>query len=315
MSKESVITRDYKFSDGLLKQKADGIVANIERDVAQFTARGITSVRVNAFKGSIVAFDSVSYDDIMLGKIALATEGKDAIAEQLRVAIRTIRTITENAFGTKSSRYSIYRFERLNNTPDEILYRFARSVVEIATNELVVFPELATEGLTQDMIDTVKDLTDAFDIAIDNILRAQRNRDESAHDRIVLGNTVYREMAKLCNVGKDIFASTNEAKYNDYVIYNTPTGEAPEAGTTGSIRGTATNATTLVPINEVEIYFDDIEEEPIFTDEDGEFMRDIVPVTCKSFIATHPEFQDYNGTFTILPDQEIVFDFSMEPKV
>jgi hypothetical protein len=40
-----------------------------------------------------------------------------------------------------------------------------------------------------------------------------------------VGNVLYAELVKLCNTGKDIFYSLNEAKYNDYVIYNTPTGK------------------------------------------------------------------------------------------
>lgn len=29
---------------------------------------------------------------------------------------------------------------------------------------------------------------------------------------------------RLCGAGKNIFVNTDEAKYNDYVIYNTPSG-------------------------------------------------------------------------------------------
>lgn len=42
--------------------------------------------------------------------------------------------------------------------------------------------------------------------------------------------TIYNTLVKYTNTGQSIWASSNVAKYNDYVIYNTPSGtDDPDA--------------------------------------------------------------------------------------
>jgi hypothetical protein len=86
-------------------------------------------------------------------------------------------------------------------------------------------PQLRTTELTQDFLDTLEKNILTFDDAIDAQIASIRNRDIAVEERVGEGNVLYAELVKLCNTGKDIFYSINEAKYNDYVIYNTPTGK------------------------------------------------------------------------------------------
>ena len=242
---EKIITRNYNFSDGLLKQIADEIALFLVRDKTPFLTRGINDERVNAFKVMITTFDEAPYDEELLGDVTEATKIKDTAGENLRIAIRTVRTVVENAFGVKDGKYRVYKFERLNNTPDEILHRLARTVVTVARKQIVKYPALAEEGLTDAMIDNVETIDIDFDKYIDDQAAAIGERDIKKEERIILGNAVYKEMMKLCNVGKDLFASTDPARYHDYVIYNTPNAQPPEPGTTGSMRGVASNSQTL----------------------------------------------------------------------
>jgi hypothetical protein len=79
----------------------------------------------------------------------------------------------------------------------------------------------------------------ALDDKIDDMRQAENTRDLATQDRIKAGNALYKEIVKLCNIGKDLYAKTDEAKYNDYVLYNNATGgegedpapPAPPAGT------------------------------------------------------------------------------------
>ena len=41
-------------------------------------------------------------------------------------------------------------------------------------------------------------------------------------------NALYALVIKYAGIGQDIFYEENEAKYNDYVIYDTPSGLPPE---------------------------------------------------------------------------------------
>ena len=45
------------------------------------------------------------------------------------------------------------------------------------------------------------------------------DRDIAVENRIETGNTIYKEMVLLCDIGKDIWAETDLAKYENYAIY------------------------------------------------------------------------------------------------
>lgn len=53
-------------------------------------------------------------------------------------------------------------------------------------------------------------------------------RDIEQEDRVEAGNLVYADLIKYCGLGQSIWAATDVAKYNDYVVYNTQSGQAPE---------------------------------------------------------------------------------------
>lgn len=71
-------------------------------------------------------------------------------------------------------------------------------------------------------------LQKAFDQAIADCDDAIADREIATEERTEKANLLYADLVKLCTFGKEIWAHSNEAKYNDYVIYNTPTG-SPEA--------------------------------------------------------------------------------------
>ena len=312
MTTEKVFTRIYNLPDGLLKQTADGVVSNIERDIVDFLARGITQIRIDAFKDNIILFDELPYDDISLGNVVIATQDKDAKGEKLKKAIRSIRTVAENAFGTIDGRYRIYNFERLNNQPDDKVHRLARTVMDVAAKQLVGCPEIVAEGLTQAMITHVIDCDVAFDAAIDNQLAVMRQRDLDAQARIKMGNIVFKEMRKLCNVGKDLYYDGDPARYNDYLIYNTADGTPPPAGEFGAMKGLIKDSVTLGTPQNGLIFLDE-NETPIEVDEDGTFESDMVPKDCKHGIATADGHEDKHFNFTIIPDQEISVEIFMDP--
>jgi len=312
MTTEKILTRTYNLTDSLLKQTADGIVINIERDMDDFTDRGITQDRIDAFKDSIILFDGLPYDDISLGNVIIATQDKDTKGEKLKKAIRSIRTVAENAFGTMDGNYRIYHFDRLNNQPDDIVHRLARSVVEIASQQLISNPEIVTEGLTQTMITNVTLCDVAFDAAIDNQTKVMRKRDTDAQARIKAGNVVFKEMRKLCNVGKDLYYDDDPARYNDYLIYNTADGTPPPTGEFGTLRGILKDSVSLDELNNGMLFLDNVET-PIEVDEDGTFESDMVPIGCTHGIATSDGHEDTHFTFTIIPDGEINETIFMQP--
>lgn len=84
--------------------------------------------------------------------------------------------------------------------------------------------ELSEEGLTSDKINTLITQRDALDLAIDAQAQGISDRDVAAEGRVEALNILYQLLTKYAGIGQDIFYETNEAKYNDYIIYDTPSG-------------------------------------------------------------------------------------------
>ena len=83
---------------------------------------------------------------------------------------------------------------------------------------------LQSEGLTQGKIDTLIAQGIILDDNIDAVAKGISDRDLATESRIETLNTLYALLMKYASIGQDIFYELNEAKYNDYVIYDTPSG-------------------------------------------------------------------------------------------
>ena len=223
MTKKRESIRDYKFSDGKLKQLSDETANSVTRDITEFTVRGVTAATVTAFETNAEDFDNLPTDEEKQGEVSVAAEEKRGAADKLKVAIRTIRTMAQDKWGVTAAKYRTFGFEGMDEMTDNDLHRLGKRVVRRAT---IYLTELASEGLTAPMIANLVTYNTAFDDGIDAVIDAEKDRDIATQTRADKGNELYKELVRFCNIGKDIWASKDEAKYNDYVIYNTP-GAAP----------------------------------------------------------------------------------------
>ena len=75
--------RNYNFPDADLKQKADQCLVDVNRDINDFTTRGITTATLTGFLQLTDAFNNLPTDDELTGALTTATEAKDGAAETL----------------------------------------------------------------------------------------------------------------------------------------------------------------------------------------------------------------------------------------
>jgi hypothetical protein len=87
--------------------------------------------------------------------------------------------------------------------------------------------ELAKKGLTQTMLDTITGICNDFENLIIDMKIKIGDRDIQQEDRIEAANIIYNTLVSYTNTGQSIWTTSNVAKYNDYVLYNTTTGDAP----------------------------------------------------------------------------------------
>ena len=106
----------------------------------------------------------------------------------------------------------------------------AKRVWRVATSLLT---DLATKGLTKAILSELELLISNYEKALTAQEDAISDREIATEDRAEKANEVYKIVSDLCTTGKRIWASRNEAKYNDYVIYDTPSG-GPETTPTAS---------------------------------------------------------------------------------
>ena len=87
-------------------------------------------------------------------------------------------------------------------------------------------------GLTNVHIKELKALATDFDDAMEAQSDAIADREIGTMERTSIANEIYAEISRICDTGKGIWKDVNEAKYNDYIIYNThgakPEEETPE---------------------------------------------------------------------------------------
>jgi hypothetical protein len=93
------------------------------------------------------------------------------------------------------------------------------SAIDLAQEKLAI---LANRGLTQHDIDNLRTAAAKLQQAIQAKIQAVRVRDEATQERAEKGNYLFDLISDISIVGKGHYANINEAKYNDYVLYDGP---------------------------------------------------------------------------------------------
>lgn len=221
MAKKVMIVPKFNFSYGFLKQLADSTLGLIDRDITEFNDRGFTAAKRTALATAISNFDNFATDEQLLGVKVAATATKDAARENVEKQMRTLFLAAKNVFGENTGKYREFGEPNLTLQTDSNLARNAKTMAVTATKYVT---DLAGEGITVAKITSLTNARNALDVAIDEQTKAINNRDNSTETRITLANTLYDLVVKYSDTGKDIWVETSEAKYNDYVIYNTESG-------------------------------------------------------------------------------------------
>ncbi|KFF07612.1 hypothetical protein [Chryseobacterium luteum] len=219
--KKNQVTRDFKLADSVLKQKADEFIALIDRDITEFTDRGYNTAKKTELAEARNTVDNFPNDEQLEAVKINLTEQKDAARKALEKTMRSIFNMAENVFGQQSAKYKEFGNALISQQSDAEVVRIAKIMSLTAEKYLT---QLSDEGLTADKINTLITQRDILDVAIDAQAQGISDRDVAAEGRVEALNKLYRLLTKYAGIGQDIFYETNEAKYNDYIIYDTPSG-------------------------------------------------------------------------------------------
>ena len=226
--KKKEVVRAYNFSDGKLVTTSNEKIAYIRRDEAEFVGYGITNVMVDELENQVNNFSDTTTDVEMVEDQSEVTTAKDVVADKLRESIRGVMNRVVLKYDVHSAKYRKFGTETLSRQSDAQLLVIAARVVRVGTEMLA---DLAANGLTSAMLDNVKNLRDKLEDELISLKLKVADRDIEQESRVEAGNAIYATLIKYTNTGQSIWATTNVAKYNDYVVYNTPSGEAPDTPT------------------------------------------------------------------------------------
>jgi hypothetical protein len=214
--------RLYNFSDAKLVFLAKEKAGFMLRDEAAFTSFGITKSMIADIQANATAFSDLFTDIEAASDMTKATSLKDIKAEKLRVAIRSIMSRVERVFVNGSSEFNRFGTAALSKQSDAELAMTAKRVVRAGTKYLT---ELATAGLSETMLADITKLTGEFESLFLDMKMFTGDRDDLQQDRVEAGNALYATIVSYTNTGKSIWETSDAAKYNDYIIYNTTSGE------------------------------------------------------------------------------------------
>ncbi len=191
----------------------------LKRDIDHFIKYRYSIEEADALKLKIDAFTNIRTDEEFEGTLMIATEKKNKESGVIQDHIREMMLSVGNKFGKGSAHYKRFRASALSGLTDERLVRTAKRVGRVATLSL---DDLAPSGLTITDIEALEQLIEKFEKSLEMQDDAISEREIGTLLRIDESNAIYKKIAKFCETGKGIWKNSNEAKYNDYIIYDTP---------------------------------------------------------------------------------------------
>lgn len=222
--KKKEVVRAYNFSDGKLVTTTNEKIAFIRRDAAEFIGYGITSVMVDELETQTNHFSETATDVELVGDQTEVTTAKDAIADKLQEVIRSVMSRVVLKYPVESAKYRKFGTEALSQQSDAELMVIAARVYRVGN---LMLADLAANGLTAGMLEDIKNQRGALEHELIDMKLKIADRDIEQENRVEAGNAIYATLIKYTNTGQSIWETSNVAKYNDYVVYNTPTGDAP----------------------------------------------------------------------------------------
>ena len=153
--KKKEAVRAYNFSDGKLVTTVNEKIAFIRRDAAEFNGFGITSAMVDALESQTNLFSNTATDVELAGNQTEVTATKEALAEQLRGAIRAIMSRVVLKYEEQTAKYKKFGTEALSQQSDAQLLVIASRVVRVGTEMLA---DLAVNDLAafNQLVETAK---------------------------------------------------------------------------------------------------------------------------------------------------------------
>ncbi len=216
---------------------AETKLAFARRDQDAFAARGVTAEHITQIEDQINAISKLPSDEELEQNVHGLEQKKNDLRAATTTLIQTALGKVNQVHHDESAEYRAFGARKLYDVGDPGFAMLCDQVSRVGQRELVdgepdELEAYAAAGLTPAEFIAIGAEGDEFRRLMVDIRIATAEREVGTQKRLRLANPAYQALAKLSETGKAIFVSTDEARYNDYVIYDpAPAAEDQPAGT------------------------------------------------------------------------------------
>ncbi|MFK7775167.1 MAG: hypothetical protein AB8F94_23715 [Saprospiraceae bacterium] len=214
--KKQAVNRMHNFPDADLYLQSMDRIRFALRDIKEFEKYGYDKQRLKTFQINCEKLRDLPDDDEMVGDQMIVTDKKYKSSEKLKSSIRSLMTRVNMKFSNRTGRYRKFGTAKMGDMTDAQLLFCGRRVARVARQQIDFLSDV---GVNENVINKVVDATTAFENALNIQQDRVADRDIAVERRVDVGNMIYKEMVTLCDIGKDIWAETDLAKYENYAIY------------------------------------------------------------------------------------------------
>lgn len=209
------IKRLYKVNDSDLLSRAAELHHVGVRHQAILADYGISVAYLSAMDEAIEQAIANMSDSGRRYEIKDMLQEMAAVEEDLRNAIRAVITRAALTWGKDSLKYAEFRAFSVSRVHGVELRALADIVVRKAQEYL---GELSERGLTEAMIDAVRDGDLQLEQAMNEVFNSEEERAEATRQRVEHLNEIYKMMQRLSVAGKNAFAK-NPAAYHNFILW------------------------------------------------------------------------------------------------
>lgn len=208
-------TRKFNFSYEVLKTKATAYVYLLQRDseVAQNVL-----ITPEALTQQIATLHDTGVDNLFeLNRIEITNE-KNILSKQIQQKIRIMQTKMQIVYAKNKYIYNSFFIKELSEKRNEKLLTILRDFIAAVTK---YHAEFQAVGIT---LDDINELNTMY-VKLGELLSAKKQadyiRDIAAQQRQHAASQLYDMLTQINNIATVIFRNTDEARYNDYILYDT----------------------------------------------------------------------------------------------
>jgi len=217
MSKE--ITKPcFSFTYAELLMKTAIMGSRFNRDREKFIEFGFPPELITDFEKNAIELNNLLSDLEMETFKMVAVENKNKTADEILTMLKRLIIYAKQVYEADSVDLKPYNIENPTKLSDAELSFQADILARYTKLNIADFTDV---NLTEAFCDEMIAKNEIFKNQYADIKTKNKERDKATDLRWTKANEVYRQMMRICEIGKFMWEAESEADYNDYIIYPT----------------------------------------------------------------------------------------------